>query len=141
MKTKPYYLLLVLTVIIVSCENPRLKRLWHVKSITYQSADSTGKKYIFTSTRRDSAVKYLMSLGDPEKEHNVNNFKAIAYIIVSYDNGDPDMKLETNGRMVGPIDSKYYKTRYDSNVITAMDSIAKGMGVGHGPNEKMMSPF
>jgi|SRR6185437_6078145 len=128
MKIKSYYLLLSLALIIASCNNPKKDYLWHVKSVTYQSADSSSKKYVFTSTRKDSAVKYLLSLKKPENKNYT--FSAVGYIIISYDNGDPDLKIETNGRMLGPIHSKFYITRNNSHISAAMDSIAAGKSVG-----------
>ena len=133
MKLKPYQLLLLLAVTITSCDNSKPSYLKNVQSITYE-ADSTGKKYVFTDAKKDSAAKYISMLEAPE--HTIYIFSSVGHIIVEYNDGTPPLTIETNGKMVGPINTKFYRTRKNSNVVTAMDSIAAGKSVGKDINAK-----
>ena len=136
MKINLLYLSAVLLVTITSCDNSTPSYLKNVQTVTYEAADSSGRKYVFTDAKKDSAVKYFMSLESPE--HTIYIFSSVGHITLEYNDGSLPLTIETNGRMLGPINTKYYRTRKNSTVPTAMDSIAAGKAIGKDVGAKGM---
>ncbi len=143
MKIKSQYLLLSLIgllVTITSCKDHTPAYLKDVKTITYQPDTDTGsaKAYNFTGDKKDALVDYLKEIEAQKEAYYI--FKPSGTITITYDD-KPELKVETNGKILGPIANNpnvklnpndtisdlnaasFYLPKGDKDFISILDSI------------------